>query len=159
VSGYDGEPFTETHRATTGADGRFPFTAQKARFSDPAFVSVTAPNFGVGFVDIRGREKWTDLTLKLVADDVQITGQIVDLERRPVVGATLRVLEIKASPDEDLGPFRGKLHSFTIGKVKPGEAENKARQVDYLLMRLKQKLVQLPAGIAIVSSTARWRHL
>jgi integrase len=49
-----------------------------------------------------------------------------------------------------LFPFHGKLHSFTIGQVKPDEAENKARQVDYLLMRLKQKLVQLPPGIDIV---------
>jgi RNA polymerase sigma factor (sigma-70 family) len=102
---YDGEPFRETHRSMTGADGRFAFTAQKAHFSDPAFVSATAPNFGVGFVGIRGRDKRTDLTLKLVADDVPITGQIVDLEGRPVAGATLRVLEIKASPDEDLGPW------------------------------------------------------
>src|SRR5581483_7163607 len=47
--------------------------------------------------------------------------------------------------------WHGKLHSFTIGKVSPAEAEAKVRQVDYLLMRLKQRLVQLPAGTDIVS--------
>jgi integrase len=45
----------------------------------------------------------------------------------------------------------GKLHSFTIGKVKKAEAEVKARQVDYLLMRLKQGLLLLPTGTDIVS--------
>jgi integrase len=62
-----------------------------------------------------------------------------------------------ASLQERSGSYRilfshhGKLHSFTIGKVEKGEAENKARQVDYLLMRLKQKLIVLPEGTDIVT--------
>jgi hypothetical protein len=47
--------------------------------------------------------------------------------------------------------WHGKLHSFTIGKVSPDEAAAKARQVDYLLMRLKQRLVHLPDGADIVA--------
>ena len=47
--------------------------------------------------------------------------------------------------------YHGKLHSFTIGKVEPDEAENKSRQVDYLLMRLKQRLIVLPEGTDIVT--------
>ncbi len=47
--------------------------------------------------------------------------------------------------------YHGKLHTFTIGKVKQDEAENKARQVDYLLMRLKQRLIALPEGTDIVT--------
>jgi integrase len=47
--------------------------------------------------------------------------------------------------------YHGKLHAFTIGKVGKDEAENKARQVDYLLMRLKQRLVVLPEGTDIVT--------
>jgi integrase len=50
--------------------------------------------------------------------------------------------------------YHGKLHAFTIGKVKKVEAENKARQVDYLLMRLKQRLIVLPEGIDIVTFVA-----
>ena len=48
-----------------------------------------------------------------------------------------------ASLQERNGSYRilfchhGKLHTFTIGKVEKDEAENKARQVDYLLMRLR----------------------
>ena len=57
-----------------------------------------------------------------------------------------------ASLQERNGSYRvlfchhGKLHAFTIGKVERDEAENKARQVDYLLMRLKQRLLVLPEG-------------
>jgi len=46
-----------------------------------------------------------------------------------------------ASPQERNGTYRilvcyhGKLHAFLIGKVEKDEAENKARQVDYLVMR------------------------
>src|SRR5579871_3825779 len=47
--------------------------------------------------------------------------------------------------------YHGKLHAFTIGKVSQDEAENKARQVDYLLMRLKQRLLVLPDGTDIVT--------
>jgi integrase len=45
----------------------------------------------------------------------------------------------------------GKQHAFTIGEVKADEAKAKARQVDYLLMQLKQRLIALPDGIDIVS--------
>ena len=47
--------------------------------------------------------------------------------------------------------YRGKQHTFTIGKVDRDEAETKTRQVDYLLMRLKQRLLVLPEGTDIVS--------
>ena len=62
-----------------------------------------------------------------------------------------------ASLQERNGSYRvlfchhGKLHTFTIGKVEKDEAENKARQVDYLLMRLKQRLIVLPEGTDIVT--------
>jgi integrase len=47
--------------------------------------------------------------------------------------------------------YHGKRHTFTVGVVKQDEAENKARQVDYLLMRLKQRLIVLPDGVDIVT--------
>jgi integrase len=62
-----------------------------------------------------------------------------------------------ASLQERNGSYRvlfchnSKLYSFTIGKVHKNEAENKARQVDYLLMRLKQRLLVLPEGTDIVT--------
>ena len=47
--------------------------------------------------------------------------------------------------------FHGKRHTFSLGKVTQDEAENKVNQVNYLLMRLKQNLLQLPNGIDIVT--------
>jgi integrase len=44
----------------------------------------------------------------------------------------------------------GKRETFTLGKVSRHEADNKAQQVDYVLMRLKQRLIALPPGVDIV---------
>jgi hypothetical protein len=46
--------------------------------------------------------------------------------------------------------FPSKQHFVTIGKVSREEAEAKAAQVEYLLLRLKQELITLPPGVAIV---------
>jgi integrase len=46
--------------------------------------------------------------------------------------------------------FHGKQHFVTLGKVSSEEADAKAAQVEYLLLRLKQRLIELPAGIGIV---------
>jgi integrase len=69
----------------------------------------------------------------------------------------LRRAETMASLQERNGSYRvlfchhGKLHTFTIGKVEKDEAENKVRQVNYLLMRLKQRLIVLPDSTDIVT--------
>jgi hypothetical protein len=41
--------------------------------------------------------------------------------------------------------YHRKRHTFTVGRVSEAEAQAKARQVEYLLMRLKQRLVRLPS--------------
>ncbi len=46
--------------------------------------------------------------------------------------------------------WHGKRQWFTIGKVSAAEAEAKAAQVEYLLMRLGQGLIELPPGVGIV---------
>jgi len=43
--------------------------------------------------------------------------------------------------------YRGKRHTFTIGKVSEAEARAKADQVDYLLMRIDQGLIPPPPDI------------
>lgn len=61
-----------------------------------------------------------------------------------------------ASIQERTGTFRvifrfhGKQHFVSIGQVSKEEAEAKAAHVDYLLMRLKQGLIELPPGVGIV---------
>jgi len=47
--------------------------------------------------------------------------------------------------------YHGRRRTFTVGAVDESEAENKARQVDYLLMRLKRRLLVLPEGGDIVT--------
>lgn len=46
--------------------------------------------------------------------------------------------------------YRGRQHFVTVGRVSRAEAEAKAAQVEYLLLRLKQGLLTLPPGIGIV---------
>ena len=46
--------------------------------------------------------------------------------------------------------FQGKRRTFAVGSVSEAEARTKAQQVDYLLMRLKQRLAALPPGMDIV---------
>ena len=46
--------------------------------------------------------------------------------------------------------YHSKQHVFTLGKVSQEEAETKCAQVDYLLLRLKQRLIELPPGVDIV---------
>jgi integrase len=47
--------------------------------------------------------------------------------------------------------YGGRQHTFLLGEVKEREAETVCAKVDYWLMRLKQKLVHLPAGCDIVT--------
>ena len=46
-----------------------------------------------------------DLTLRLVKDDVPIEGRVVDLEGKPVRGATIRPVVLSASRGEDLAAW------------------------------------------------------
>jgi integrase len=47
--------------------------------------------------------------------------------------------------------YRGKQRAFTLGRVAEAEAKAKAAQVDYLLMRLQQGLIEMPPGIDVVA--------
>jgi integrase len=51
--------------------------------------------------------------------------------------------------------YHGKQHTLNLGKVSRAEAESKSDGVEYLLMRLKQGLKQLPPGDDIVSFLMR----
>ncbi len=104
--GYLHQPVATSQAARTGPDGRFAFTVPEAKYRKQGItVAATAPNCGVGWVMIPPDGKRDDLTIPLVNDDVPIAGQIIDLEGRPVPGATLCVMQINAAPGEDLGPW------------------------------------------------------
>jgi 5-hydroxyisourate hydrolase-like protein (transthyretin family) len=67
--------------------------------------AAPAASHGVGWVEVPADGPRNDLTVRLVNDDVPLTGQVVDLEGKPVSGATLQVLDVRAAPGEDLGPW------------------------------------------------------
>src|SRR5262249_37790721 len=119
---------------TSGADGRFQFTAPMAPFDKKrTAVVVTTDGFGPGWLEFDAREKNDHLSVQRVTDDVPITGQVVDLQGKPVAGATVRVLEIMAAAKEDLGPWL-KAASATKGQGLRLEYE-------YLSRRLKSSEV------------------
>jgi protocatechuate 3,4-dioxygenase beta subunit len=116
--------------APTGSDGRFKFSVPKAKYAGmPTVLTAMAANYGAGWVEVPADGRRDDLTLRLVKDDVPITGQVVDLEGKPVAGATLRLLQIKAAPGEDLGPW--------IEAVKAKKGLNTSLPFPYQLVELR----------------------
>jgi RNA polymerase sigma factor (sigma-70 family) len=104
--GYLHEPSPSPEYATAGVDGRFSFSAPKAKFGEqPTVVAAVAANHGVGWLKVPTDGKKENLAVRLVNDDVPVTGQIVDLEGKPVAGATLRLMQINAAPGHDLKPW------------------------------------------------------
>jgi len=92
----------EVDRAIADREGRFRLTFEDIdpgsfgnpemsdRWSMPAVVAW-APGFGPAWPETFAREVTEDKPLRLVRDDVPITGRVVDLEGRPVSGATIRI--------------------------------------------------------------------
>ncbi len=104
-------------RTTSGPDGRFRFVVAKAEFDmsfqntfafnarDPwrtATVLARAPGYAFGLTDHGDPTK--ESTLRLVNDDLPITGRIIDLEGRPIVGATVKVISVRLPVRGPLAP-------------------------------------------------------
>jgi RNA polymerase sigma factor (sigma-70 family) len=103
---YLARPAPSPVYATTGVDGRFQITVLRAQFrTHDTVIVATAKGFGPGWVEVNTQEKNEGLSIRLVRDNVPITGRIVDLQGRPVPGATIRALHVRASPQDDLGPW------------------------------------------------------
>jgi RNA polymerase sigma factor (sigma-70 family) len=105
--GYFRQPEPAPERGAAGSDGRFGFAVPRAQFDDRrgAVVVATAPGFGPGWVSLPPGRPTGELTIRLVADDVPITGQVVNLEGKPIPGVTLTVWQIYAARDDDVGPW------------------------------------------------------
>jgi RNA polymerase sigma factor (sigma-70 family) len=101
--GYLKQPYPASESATTGADGHFAFTALEDEYPNQTNrLTAAAPGYGPGWVEVPPDGSKDDLTIRLVPDDVPITGRIIDLEGKPVRGVRLRLLQINAAPDESL---------------------------------------------------------
>src|SRR5207249_3972587 len=126
-------------RATCGEDGAFSFTFKRSDLGviDPdnfGFqILAAADGFGPGWVSLRGSDKATGLTLRLVKD-VPIQGRLLDLNGKPVGGARLRVEHVQTYADVEAllqtvrdgefpphpsgwwtGPFPGQPKTLTTG--------------------------------------------
>jgi len=42
-------------------------------------------------------------------------------------------------------------YTLTVGKVEESEAQATAARVDYILMRIRQRLLDVPAGMTIIT--------
>jgi RNA polymerase sigma factor (sigma-70 family) len=100
------EPQPSALLATSNSEGQFQFKASKAKFGEHAtVVAATAPGYAIGWTTILANDDKTRLTIRLAKDDAPIDGHIVDLEGRPVVGAALGLVQIRAASDDNLGPW------------------------------------------------------
>ena len=140
---YMQRPAPSPVRATTGTDGRFQFTASKSKFGPHVYVMAVvavAPGYGPDWVEVRPQDAKDDLTLRLVKDDVPINGQVLDLQGRPVRGATVRVLHLQAAPKDDLSSW--------IQAVKAKKEGCHRLERDYLSRQLmSQEIAALPQKV------------
>ena len=107
----DGDSTFPLLGASDGA-GRFHFKVEKSQFDLPhlelwrnARVIALADGFGPGGTDSDLPDAGRELTIRLARDDVPITGRLVDLEGRPVAGATIQAERILASTSGDLSAW------------------------------------------------------
>jgi hypothetical protein len=137
---------------TSGPDGRFKFAIPRVKpLNEATSVTAMAANYGAGWVEIPADGNADDLTLRLVKDDVPITGQIVDLEGKPVAGATLLLRQIDAAPGEDLIPW--------LEAVKAKEGLNLALPFPYqqLELRYLSRYTDAVSGKVTTDAEGRFR--
>ncbi len=82
-------------RATTDKEGGFRISAKQKDFDakGKAILAARADGFGPNWAEI-AKDNKKPITLRLVKDDVPIEGRVLDLEGRPVLNATIRVLKL-----------------------------------------------------------------
>jgi RNA polymerase sigma factor (sigma-70 family) len=103
--------FPEPATGTTDADGQFRFPAAvhpdaPNRGYQPDVVLVAhVPGYGPAALEAYSADALKDKTLHLVKDDVPIEGRILDLEGKPIAGATVRPVAVVVNAANDLGPW------------------------------------------------------
>ncbi len=114
--------------AISAADGRFHFTVPANTLDrswsempwEHSHVLAAADGYGFGAVRVGKAGGATDLTIRLVKDDVPVRGRILDLQGQPVAGATVEVANsVQESETGDLAPW-------LKAQRKPGEKKGRA---------------------------------
>jgi RNA polymerase sigma factor (sigma-70 family) len=113
--------YPETVWATTSARGQFAFAVDKALLDDPwyeenrnsTYVVAGADGYGCAFAKLPPGTAGA-VTLRLVKDDVPIRGRLLDLQGKPIAGATVRVDDmVYFANKDDLTPW---LKAVTAGE-------------------------------------------
>jgi RNA polymerase sigma factor (sigma-70 family) len=90
----DDETGTPVPQVASGPEGRFAFRmARPHSVRNPRQVVASAPGFGMDWAS----EPRADAVFHLVPD-LPITGRVIDLQGRPVAGATVAVRDVHAGP-------------------------------------------------------------
>jgi RNA polymerase sigma factor (sigma-70 family) len=116
--------------ATSAADGGFQFSVARSiedaawygNAWDQTYVVAAAEGHGFAWAHVRP-ETAGDLTLRLVKDDVPLRGRVLDLEGKPVAGATVRIddeLAVPAEKGTDLTSLRSAAFATLFPPVKTG---------------------------------------
>jgi RNA polymerase sigma factor (sigma-70 family) len=89
-----------------GKDGRFAVEMPQTRTPSGklTWLAARAPGFGVDFVALNDRTANTDVELRLPAD-LPIRGRVIDLQGKPVVGATVRLNALSVYGADTVEPF------------------------------------------------------
>jgi hypothetical protein len=114
------EPDTAVLLTRTGPDGSFRLSPADARAvldrtAPPGTIPqivVTAQGFGPTFVDAAGD---SNQRIRLARDDVPIRGRLIDLQGRPVVGATIQLVGILWHPSGHLDEWLNSVKTMKAG--------------------------------------------
>ncbi len=133
--------------ATTDKNGHFCFRVRPTDFGPQgkAVLAATAKGFGLDWIDVSAKSESAEITLRLVADDVPIEGRVLDLEGKPVAGATVQVRSISRTADgKDLAGFVETVQKY----LKEGTPEFQPGPLDTALGKFQWKRLA-PAGLDV----------
>ncbi len=157
--GYNGQA-PPAIRATSDRDGRFSINVTKRDFADSTYetpwttaqVVATAAGFGLGWADTFKHEDANiyphNLTVRLARGGVPISGRLVDLEGRPVVGATIGHEEILEPVSTDLSAW--------MAASKAGAAGSYELEREYLKRKLWPRASGLPVELITDADGRFW---
>jgi len=108
------------------ADGKFAFSIKRLQFPAETFrrpaiqwhtgtVLAVAPDYGVGWEQQRAGGR-PETKIQLPHDDVPVEGRVLDLEGKPVAGATVRVIGLYRPKAADLSKWHAELAKTKLSR-------------------------------------------
>ena len=100
-------PKTAILHAKTGPDGSFALPWPASKPAENRQIVVTAQGYGPAFADPSAADDAK--TLRLAEDDIPIAGRVLDIQGRPVAGATVQLVGILQHPSGKLDDWLSSL--------------------------------------------------